>query len=60
MNSLSRLVLFAVVTIALCAATSVCRAAEAPTNVLFDTDMGGDCDDVGALFVLHGAVARGG
>ena len=30
-----------------------------PVPVIFDTDMGGDCDDVGALFLLHGAVARG-
>ena len=30
-----------------------------PINVLFDTDMGGDCDDVGALFILHGAMERG-
>ncbi len=31
----------------------------APVPVIFDTDMGGDCDDVGALFILHGAVERG-
>lgn len=31
----------------------------APVHVIFDTDMGGDCDDVGALFVLHGALERG-
>ena len=30
-----------------------------PVSIIFDTDMGGDCDDVGALFVLHGAVERG-
>jgi len=34
-------------------------AAKPPVNVIFDTDMGSDCDDVGALFVLHGAVGRG-
>jgi hypothetical protein len=28
-------------------------------DIIFDTDMGGDCDDVGALFILHGAVERG-
>ena len=33
--------------------------AEPPVNIIFDTDMGGDCDDVGALFILHGAVERG-
>ena len=35
------------------------HAGEAPPNLIFDTDMGGDCDDVGALFMLHGALARG-
>ena len=30
-----------------------------PVDIIFDTDMGGDCDDVGALFLLHGAVQRG-
>jgi len=30
-----------------------------PLPIIFDTDMGGDCDDVGALFILHGAVERG-
>lgn len=33
--------------------------AATPVNVILDTDMGGDCDDVGALFVLHGALERG-
>ena len=41
------------------ACSQACRAAEMPVNVIFDTDMGGDCDDVGALFILHGAVERG-
>ena len=44
---------------ALWAAALVGQAAEPPVNIIFDTDMGGDCDDVGALFVLHGAVERG-
>ena len=30
-----------------------------PPRGIFDTDMGGDCDDVGALFMLHGALERG-
>ena len=30
-----------------------------PVPIIFDTDMGGDCDDVGALFILHGAAERG-
>lgn len=44
--------------IALLSAGLRIQAAE-PVNVIFDTDMGGDCDDVGALFVLHGAQERG-
>ena len=35
------------------------QAAEPQMSILLDTDMGGDCDDVGALFMLHGAVGRG-
>ncbi len=38
---------------------SPCRAAEPPCRIIFDTDAGGDCDDIGALFLLHGAVERG-
>ncbi len=37
----------------------LCPAGEVPPNIIFDTDMAGDCDDVGALFILHGAVERG-
>ena len=36
-----------------------CWAVEPPLTVIFDTDAGGDCDDIGALFLLHGAVERG-
>ena len=32
---------------------------DGPIGIIFDTDMGDDCDDVGALFILHGAVERG-
>lgn len=35
------------------------HAGESRPNIIFDTDMGGDCDDVGALFMLHGAIERG-
>ena len=45
--------------IALLFASTMLQAAAAPVNIIFDTDMGGDCDDVGALFVLHEAVERG-
>ena len=34
-------------------------AAQEPQRIILDTDMGDDCDDVGALFILHGAVERG-
>jgi inosine-uridine nucleoside N-ribohydrolase len=57
MDSLSRLVLLTA--IAHVSSGHVCQAAEPPPNILFDTDMGSDCDDVGALFILHGAVERG-
>lgn len=39
--------------------TSPCQAVEPPPNIILDTDAGGDCDDIGALFILHGAVERG-
>jgi len=45
--------------IALVTESELCQAAEPPPNIIFDTDMAGDCDDVGALFLLHGAVERG-
>ena len=57
MSSLIRF--FLATTMALGLAASAGRAADAPMPIIFDTDMGGDCDDVGALFVLHGAVERG-
>jgi hypothetical protein len=37
----------------------VCRAEEPPVSIIYDTDMGNDCDDAGDMFVLHGAVERG-
>ena len=51
--------LLPVFALGLFAATGMCQAPEPPVNIIFDTDMGGDCDDVGALFILHGAVERG-
>ncbi len=56
---LSRFSLLTAIALSLFAAPRVGRAAPAPLNIIFDTDMGGDCDDVGALFILHGAVERG-
>ena len=34
-------------------------AAEPPVRIIFDSDVDHDCDDIGALFMLHGAVQRG-
>jgi len=51
--------LLTAITLAWFAAPRVCWAAAPPVDIIFDTDMGGDCDDVGALFLLHGAVERG-
>ena len=38
---------------------AVSETVQPPLNIIFDTDMGADCDDVGALFILHGAIERG-
>ena len=54
-----RLCLVLCATLALLTAPGVSQAAAPPVNIILDTDMGGDCDDVGALFILHGAVERG-
>jgi hypothetical protein len=54
-----RVALFATISLALGSMPQVGEAAAPPVNIIFDTDMGGDCDDVGALFILHGAVERG-
>ena len=35
------------------------KAAKAPVRVIFDTDVGGDVDDAGALAVLHALADRG-
>jgi len=34
-------------------------ASEVPVSIIFDTDIGPDCDDVGALVVLHSLADRG-
>ena len=47
----------------LCILTSFCVSASLataePVKVIFDTDMANDCDDVGALAVLHALADRG-
>jgi hypothetical protein len=32
---------------------------ETPIRIIFDSDVDHDCDDIGALYILHGAVERG-
>ena len=59
MNRLFRLALLFAVALCWPAVTGLCQTGKSPAHIIFDTDMGGDCDDVGALFILHGAVARG-
>ena len=54
-----RLALLAALAFILHATNAVCRAAEPPINIIFDTDVDHDCDDIGALFILHAAVERG-
>ena len=39
--------------------TAFSDAAEPPVRIIFDTDVDHDCDDIGALFLLHGALQRG-
>lgn len=52
-------ILCAAVSPAVYAADAAPLPVVAPLPIIFDTDMNGDCDDVGALFILHGAVERG-
>ncbi len=59
MNAIRHLFLSAALPLAALACYPLLHAAEPPVNIIFDTDMGADCDDVGALFMLHGAIDRG-
>src|SRR5258706_5419057 len=38
---------------------SLSAAADAPARIIFDTDMAGDVDDVGALAILHAMADQG-
>jgi len=40
-------------------ALGITQAHAAPVNVILDTDIGPDCDDVAAVVLLHGLAARG-
>jgi hypothetical protein len=59
MNRPVRLLFAAAFTLLWTGASGGCRAAEPPVRIIFDTDVDQDCDDIGALFVLHGAVEHG-
>ena len=39
--------------------TSVCFAQQKPVNIIFDSDMGPDYDDVGAIAILHALADKG-
>ncbi|MHB1305528.1 MAG: nucleoside hydrolase [Limisphaerales bacterium] len=58
-RNLSRLALFVAFAGTLLAMTGTGQSAEPPVKIIFDTDVDRDCDDIGALFLLHGAVERG-
>src|SRR5688500_11719331 len=47
--------------LALAGVSALCGGARAadPVKVIFDTDMDSDCDDVGALSLLHALADRG-
>ena len=45
--------------VALLATSPPAVAAAGPVNIIFDTDVDHDCDDIAALFMLHAAVHRG-
>ncbi|HEY9003545.1 MAG TPA: nucleoside hydrolase [Mucilaginibacter sp.] len=40
-------------------ATSVCFGQQKPVNIIFDSDMGPDYDDVGAITILHNLADKG-
>ena len=58
MPSLTRLALILAVVFSLLVTSRIAHAAQPPVNIIFDTDVDHDCDDIGALFILHAAVER--
>ena len=52
MNRFFRLALLFVVALCQCAVTGMCQTGKPPTHIIFDTDMGGDCNDVGAAVMF--------
>lgn len=59
MPSLNSTACILAVTIALLVTGEWAQAIQSPVSIIFDTDVDHDCDDIGALFLLHGAVERG-
>lgn len=59
MNVINQLFLSAALPLLALACQPLLHAAEPAVNIIFDTDVDHDCDDIGALFILHGAVQRG-
>jgi hypothetical protein len=53
-----KIILLCATSIALLAGINLVATA-APLNIIFDTDVDHDCDDIAALFMLHGGVERG-
>ncbi len=51
--------LFHVASVAFFASAPFAAAAEGAVNIIFDTDVDHDCDDIAALFMLHAAIERG-
>ncbi len=50
---------FTIITAAVLFLGTLVHAVEPPVGIIFDTDVDHDCDDIGALFILHAAVERG-
>lgn len=59
MNSISGSMLWLMVILSAHAMSMKGHATEHPVNIIFDSDVDHDCDDIGALYILHGAVERG-
>lgn len=52
-------IVFAIIAILCLASLHTAYGNETPISIIFDSDVDHDCDDIGALYILHGAVERG-
>lgn len=52
-------IVFAMIAMVCVGALQTAYGNETPTSIIFDSDVDHDCDDIGALYMLHGAVERG-